>query len=118
MFRFARSVLAGLISGLAMMVFMVTSGNAAPVVGAANMERAVSVQSKISGQSLTPVHYRRYSRYRYRPYRRYRRRYLRRRWYRSYYRPYYRPYYRRRYYRRHYYRPRAYYGRRWRRHRW
>lgn len=115
MFRITRSVVASLVAGLAMMVFMVTSGNAAPVAGASSMERAVKLQSKVSGQALTPVRYRRYYRYRYRPYRRYRRRYLRRRWYRSYYRPYYRPY-RRRYYRRYNYRP--YYGRRWRRHRW
>ena len=111
MFRITRSVVASLVAGLAMMVFMVTSGNAAPVAGAASMERAVKLQSKLSGQALTPVRYRRYYRYRYRPYRRYRRRYLKRRWYGSYHRPY-----RRRYYRRYDYRP--YYGRRWRRSRW
>jgi len=117
MFKFTRSVFASLIAGLATLVLTVVGANAAPLSGAAAVERAIQAPSTTAGQTtLTPVHYRRHYRNRYRPYRRYRR-YRR---YRGYYPAYGRRYYRRRYYRpryRSYVRPRYYGYRRWRR-RW
>ena len=117
MFKFTRSVFASLIAGLATLVLTVVGANAASLSGAAAVERAIQAPSTTAGQTtLTPVHYRRHYRNRYRPYRRYRR-YRR---YRGYYPAYGRRYYRRRYYRpryRSYVRPRYYGYRRWRR-RW